>query len=215
PWASRASSSSGPRAAANRRHSTSAAATCSSPAERRSAPGTIACPRSPAQAPGSASPTGTVWLSGRQLQTNIERVRSLELREDCPLHQIRRQQALRQDRVVKSERIESGAELLLRGVAQLEKPQITIVVGRRLRRSSEGVAVYLGNGERLREPDLLLQELARGLGRPLAHLQLGIDESAHRALEPQLQGDELAVVGHVRERDRLRVQTPTLGIAAV
>src|SRR2546421_6915480 len=140
---------------------------------------------------------------------------SLELREDGPLHQIRRQQALRQDRVVKSERFESAAELLLCGVAQLEKPQVTVVVGRRLRRRPEGVAVYLGGGERLREPDLLLQELARGLGRPLAHLQLGIDESAHRALEPQLQGDQLAVVGHVRERDRLRVQTPTLGIDAV
>src|SRR5207253_10510255 len=100
------------------------------------------------------------------------------LGEDGPLHQIRRQETLRQGRVVKSERIESGAELLLGGDAQLEKSQVTVVTRRRLGRRAERVAIDFGGGERLRQSDLLLQELARGPGSPLAHLQLGIDECA-------------------------------------
>src|SRR5438094_9177910 len=73
-WENRASSCCGPKAAASRRRSISGAATCWSPAARRSATGTIRSRRWRRRGPASASPTGTAWLSGRQLQTNIERV---------------------------------------------------------------------------------------------------------------------------------------------
>ena len=53
------------------------------------------------------------------------------------------------------------------------------------------------------------------LGRDLTLLQLRIEERARGAQQPQLERDQLAVVGHVRQHEPLRVQTPAFDVGAV
>src|SRR5258705_44272 len=112
----------------------------------------------------------------------------LKLFQHRLLHEVRRQQPLGEDGVVEAERLKPRAQLLLGSFPQIEDAEIPVVVSGRLGRRAEGVAVHLLGGEGHREAHLLLQQLPRRLRRPLAHLQLRIEERPRRALQPELEG---------------------------
>src|SRR4051812_142479 len=83
-----------------------------------------------------------------------------QFREHRLLHEIRRQEALGENGVVEGERVELVAELFFSGIAQLEQPQVAVVIRRGLARRAEGEAVHLLGGEGGREAHFPLQELA-------------------------------------------------------
>src|ERR1700678_4751684 len=111
------------------------------------------------------------------------RCRSLPLRRDEVFeyrrtHEIRRQQALAQDEVVKLLLIELAAQRRLGFLAQGEQARIAIEVAVGLSGAAESEALYFFRGKGMAQHHILLEHRVGLRLRHRTALQLGVEESA-------------------------------------